>query len=90
MLRKAVGNAWDTNAGELAPNWEGPYRVTAIVGAVAYYLEGHGMFKIYEGSITNFRWELQVIYNCCVKSDAYPCNIQKLRYHSYLYYIYFL
>ena len=39
MLRKAIGNAWDTNAGELALNWEGSYRVNAIVGAIAYYLE---------------------------------------------------
>ena len=29
----------DTNAGKLAPTWEGPYRETAIVGAGAYYLE---------------------------------------------------
>ena len=39
MLRKAVGNMQDTNAGKLAPTWEGLYRVTAIVGARAYYLE---------------------------------------------------
>ena len=36
---KAVGNIWDTNARKLAPTWEGPYRVTAIAGAGAYYLE---------------------------------------------------
>ena len=29
----------DTNAGKLAPTWEGPYRVTAIASARAYYLE---------------------------------------------------
>ena len=29
----------DTNAGKLAQIWEGPYRVTAIAGAGAYYLE---------------------------------------------------
>jgi len=29
----------DTNAEKLAPTWEGPYRVTAIAGARAYYLE---------------------------------------------------
>ena len=39
VLQKAVGNAQDVNAGKLAPTWEGPYRVTAIVGAGAYYLE---------------------------------------------------
>ena len=51
VLRRAVGNMQDTNAGKLAPSWEGPYRVTAITGAGAYYLEiwmkdhfpGHGM-----------------------------------------------
>ena len=37
--RKAVRNMRDTNAGKLAPTWEGPYRVTAIAGTRAYYLE---------------------------------------------------
>ena len=40
VLQKAVGNMRDTNAGNLAPTWEGPYRVTSIIGARAYYLEG--------------------------------------------------
>ena len=39
VLQKAVRNMRDTNAGKLAPTWEGPYRVTAITGATAYYLE---------------------------------------------------
>ena len=39
MLRRAIGNMRDTNAGKLVPTWEGPYRVTAIAGARAYYLE---------------------------------------------------
>ena len=39
VLRKVVGNTRDVNAGKLAPTWEGPYRVTAIAGARAYYLE---------------------------------------------------
>ena len=39
VLRRAVGNMQDTIAGKLAPNWEGPYRVTSIAGAGAYYLE---------------------------------------------------
>ena len=38
LLRKAVGNMRDTNAGKLAPTWEGLYRVTAIAGVGAYYL----------------------------------------------------
>jgi len=29
----------DMNTGKLASTWEGPYRITAIVGAGAYYLE---------------------------------------------------
>ena len=33
VLQKAVGNMRETNAGKLAPTWEGPYRVTAIAGA---------------------------------------------------------
>ena len=39
VLWKVVGNMWDTNAGKLALTWEGPYRVTTIAGAGAYYLE---------------------------------------------------
>ena len=39
VLRRVVGNIRDTNAGKLALTWEGPYRVTAIAGAGAYYLE---------------------------------------------------
>ena len=29
----------NTSAGKLAPTWEGPYKVTSITGAGAYYLE---------------------------------------------------
>ena len=39
VLRRAVGSMCDTNAGKLAQTWEGPYRITAIVGVGAYYLE---------------------------------------------------
>ena len=39
VLRKAVGNMRDASARKLAQAWEGPYRVTAIAGAGAYYLE---------------------------------------------------
>ena len=39
VLRKAVGNMQDTNVGKLAPTWEWPYRITAIAGVGAYYLE---------------------------------------------------
>ena len=30
VLRKAMGNMRDTNAGKLAPTWEGPYRVLPL------------------------------------------------------------
>ena len=39
VLRRAVGNMQDTNAGKLAPTWERPYSVTCIAGAGAYYLK---------------------------------------------------
>ena len=39
VLRRAVGNTRDVNVGKLALTWEGPYRITAIAGARAYYLE---------------------------------------------------
>ena len=29
----------DLNAEKLAPNYEGPYRITTLAGAKAYYLE---------------------------------------------------
>ena len=39
VLQKAVGSMKDLSAGKLALNWEGPYRITTVVGARAYYLE---------------------------------------------------
>ena len=39
VLRRVVKNTRDVNVGKLAPTWQGPYRVTAIVDARAYYLE---------------------------------------------------
>ena len=39
VLRKAVGSMKNLSAGKLALNWEGLYRITAVVGARAYYLE---------------------------------------------------
>ena len=39
VLRKVRGNTRDINAEKLAPTWEGPYRVTTIAGAGAYYLD---------------------------------------------------
>ena len=39
VLCKAIGNMKDWNVGKLAPNWEGPYQVTIVVGTGAYYLE---------------------------------------------------
>ena len=35
VFRKTVGNIRDSNAGKLAPTWEGPYRVTSIAGREA-------------------------------------------------------
>ena len=39
VLQRVVGNTQVVSVGKLAPTWEGPYRVTAIAGAEAYYLE---------------------------------------------------
>ena len=39
VLRRALGSMRDTNTGKLAQTWEGPYRITAIAGVGAYYLE---------------------------------------------------
>ena len=39
MLRKFLGNTKNPTLGKLGPNWEGPYRITSVVGIGAYYLE---------------------------------------------------
>ena len=39
VLQKAIESMKVQNVGKLASNWEGLYRVTATVGARAYYLE---------------------------------------------------
>lgn len=39
VLHRAIGGARDINARKLALNWEGMYRVTAIAGVGAHYLE---------------------------------------------------
>lgn len=39
VLRKAVGSMKESSLRKLAPNWEGSYRVIAIAGVGAYYVE---------------------------------------------------
>ena len=39
VLKRVVGSMRDTNTEKLAQTWEGPYRITAIAGVEAYYLE---------------------------------------------------
>ena len=39
VLRKVVGIAKNPTWGKLGPNWEGPYRVTSVVGIGAYFLK---------------------------------------------------
>ena len=39
VLRKVMGIAKNPASGTLVPNWEGPYRITLVVGIGAYYLE---------------------------------------------------
>ena len=39
VLRKVVGATKDPSWGKLEPNWEGPFRITSVVGIGAYYLE---------------------------------------------------
>ena len=39
VLRKVLGNAKNPSWGKLAPNWEGPYRITSVAGICAYHLE---------------------------------------------------
>lgn len=38
-MQRIVGSMKDQNARKLAPNWEGPYRVTTVAEMGAYYLE---------------------------------------------------
>ena len=39
VLRKVLGIAKNPVWGKLGPNWEGPYRITSVVGISAYFLE---------------------------------------------------
>ena len=39
VLRKVVGDMRNVAIGKLAQMWEGSYRITAIAGTGAYYLE---------------------------------------------------
>ncbi|XP_057789181.1 uncharacterized protein LOC131006011 [Salvia miltiorrhiza] len=39
VLRKVFQNTKETSAGKLAPNWEGPYLITKVVGRGAYKLQ---------------------------------------------------
>ena len=39
VLRKVVGTTKNPAWGKLGPNWEGPYRITSVVGIRDYYLE---------------------------------------------------
>ena len=39
VLRKVLGTAKNLEWGKLGPNWEGPYRITSMVGIGAYFLE---------------------------------------------------
>ena len=39
VLWKVVGNMKDQSVGKLAPNWERPYQVMAVVRTRAYYME---------------------------------------------------
>ena len=39
VMRKILGSAKNPSWGKLGPNWEGPYRITSVVGIGAYYLE---------------------------------------------------
>ena len=38
-MRKVVGTERNPSWGKLVPNWEGPYRITSIVGIRSYSLE---------------------------------------------------
>ena len=39
VIRRIFGSAKNPSWGKLGPNWEGPYRITLVVGIGAYYLE---------------------------------------------------
>ena len=39
VLRKVLGTTKNLAWGKLGPNWEGPYRIIAVAGIGAYYLE---------------------------------------------------
>uniref|UniRef100_A0A2N9IEJ0 Integrase catalytic domain-containing protein n=1 Tax=Fagus sylvatica TaxID=28930 RepID=A0A2N9IEJ0_FAGSY len=40
VLKKVIGSRRDAINGKLGPNWEGPYKITSVVGTGAFRLEG--------------------------------------------------
>jgi hypothetical protein len=40
VLKKVIGSRRDATNGKLGPNWEGPYKITSVVGTGAFRLEG--------------------------------------------------
>ena len=39
VMRKILGSAKNPSWGKMGPNWEGPYRITAVARIGTYYLE---------------------------------------------------
>uniref|UniRef100_A0A803LSA4 Tf2-1-like SH3-like domain-containing protein n=1 Tax=Chenopodium quinoa TaxID=63459 RepID=A0A803LSA4_CHEQI len=46
VLRKVYKNTREVNAGKLAPNWEGLYEITKVVGNGAYRLRNAERKKV--------------------------------------------
>jgi hypothetical protein len=46
VLRKVMGTAANPRDGKLGPNWEGPYKITAVSSTGACYLEDMDGFSI--------------------------------------------
>ena len=39
VLRRVFQNTKEAGAGKLGPNWEGPYKITRVIGQGAYKLQ---------------------------------------------------
>ena len=47
VLRQVLQNTKDTVAGKLSPTWEGPYKITKVVGQGAYMLQAQDARNIH-------------------------------------------
>ena len=82
VLRKVLGTAKNPTWGKLGPNWEGPYRITSMVGIEAYFLEDLDEHVIpcpsnvnTENVLLLIKFSFVNMFICCIKELYFPLFI---------------